>query len=153
FNLLDGFSYQNATGQDLAGNPQGGGGGDNIWVRNAVAVESVTFDKSNAHQPGNGEYHYHNNPAALRLQLGDNIAYDAWHDAYAEDASALHHSPILGWSYDGYPVYGPYGYADPTDPASGARRLVSGFVLRDGTQGTTDLRVTGRHTLASWSAA
>lgn len=23
------------------------------------------------------------------------------------------HSPIIGWSYDGIPIYGPYGYADP----------------------------------------
>ncbi len=24
------------------------------------------------------------------------------------------HSPIIGWSYDGYPIYGPYGYTTKT---------------------------------------
>ncbi|MDB6064703.1 MAG: hypothetical protein JWR26_911 [Pedosphaera sp.] len=146
FNLLDGFSYQNSTAQDVANS------GDNIWVRNAVAVEVATFDKSNAHQPGNGEYHYHNNPTALRLQRNDNIAYDSTNAVYVENTASLHHSPILGWAYDGYPVYGPYGYSNATNSAAGVRRMVSGYVLRNGANGTTDLSSAGRHTLAAWSA-
>jgi hypothetical protein len=123
-----------------------------IWVRNAVPVEGPTFDKSNAHQPPMGTYHYHSNPLGLRYQLGDNVAYDASTGNYREDAARPHHSPILGWSYDGYPIYGPYGYADPMNPTSGVRRMVSGFVLRDGAHNTTDLRRTGRRSLAKWAA-
>ena len=29
------------------------------------------------------------------------------------EVTATNHSPIIGWSYDGYPIYGPYGYATP----------------------------------------
>jgi len=59
--------------------------------------------------------------------------------------------PILGWAFDGHPVYGPYGYSDPTNAASGIRRLRSGYVLRNGSNGTTDLNSTGRKTLPTWA--
>jgi YHYH protein len=145
YNLLDGFSYSTTTGREATG-----AGGNGIWMRNAQFVESPTFDKSNAHQPGNGEYHYHSSPNALRAQLGDNIQGDS-NTGYSESMSAPTHSPILGWAYDGYPIYGPYGYSN-TSGGGGIRRMVSGFVIRDGNNGTTNLATTGRNTLAKWSA-
>lgn len=152
FNPLDGAYYDPASKREIMGRPARGGDGDiGLWVRNAVVVEQPTFDKSNAHQPPNGEYHYHDNPTGLRAQLGDNIAGDA-NKGYREDASRLHHSPILGWSNDGYPIYGPYAYADPKNPKSAVKRMVSGFVLRDGTNHTPDLRQTGRRSMAKWAA-
>jgi hypothetical protein len=151
FNMLDMFVYNPATGRETQG-PPSPGGDIGLWARNAVVVEQPTFDKSNAHQPPNGEYHYHDNPVALRYQLGDNIALDAATGNYREDASHLHHSPILGWSNDGYPIYGPYAYADPKNPDSGVRRMVSGFVLQDGRHHTVDLAHTGRHSIPQWAA-
>ena len=44
------------------------------------------------------------------------------------------HSKILGWSLDGYPVYGPYGYNQALDPNSGVRAMVSGYTLYDNIQ-------------------
>jgi hypothetical protein len=35
------------------------------------------------------------------------------------------HSPIIGWAYDGNPIYGPYGYASKTGGA--IKRLTSGY--------------------------
>ena len=55
----------------------------------------------------------------LRLVLGDNINAD-----FSEKTS-LTHSPILGWAYDGSPIYGPYGFSTPTGGA--VRRMVSGY--------------------------
>ena len=52
---------------------------------------------------------------------------------------------------DGYPVYGPYAYSDPMDPSSGVRRMVSGYIIRDGSYGTSNLNVTGRTTLPFWA--
>lgn len=150
FNLLDGAYYNAFTQQEP--HDFGAALSSAAWVRNAVVVEQPTFDKSNAHQPPDGTYHYHDNPLALRLQLNDNVRFDASTGSYKEDTSKLHHSPILGWSYDGYPIYGPYGYADPKDPTSQVRRMVSGFVARDGNHHTTDLRKEGRHSLAKWAA-
>jgi hypothetical protein len=146
FNSLDAASYVNSTGQEVAN-------GDKIWNRLAYPVEGVTFDPAQCHQPQNGVYHAHGNPPGLRYQLGDNISYNAGTDTYSEETSALHHSPILGWAFDGYPIYGPYGYATANNASSGVRRMVSGFVLRNGSNGTTNLASTGRTTLPAWAAA
>jgi len=37
------------------------------------------------------------------------------------------HSPIIGWSYDGHPIYGPYGYSNPT--GGSIKALKSGYTL------------------------
>jgi hypothetical protein len=39
------------------------------------------------------------------------------------------HSKIVGWSLDGYPVYGPYGYEQPLDNASIVRPITSGYTI------------------------
>lgn len=39
------------------------------------------------------------------------------------------HSKILGWSLDGYPIYGPYGYQIANDPNSGIRTMNSSYAL------------------------
>ena len=39
----------------------------------------------------------------------------------------LDHSPIIGWAYDGNPIYGPYGYSNPSDENSGIRLLQTGY--------------------------
>ena len=39
------------------------------------------------------------------------------------------HSPIIGWAYDGNPIYGSYGYSDPKDKNSSIKRLKSGYTL------------------------
>jgi len=41
------------------------------------------------------------------------------------------HSKILGISYDGYPVYGPWGYITATNQLSGVKRLVSSYRLKN----------------------
>ena len=39
------------------------------------------------------------------------------------------HSPIIGWAYDGNPIYGPYGYSDPFDENSSTKILNSSYIL------------------------
>ena len=36
-------------------------------------------------------------------------------------------SNIIGWAYDGNPIYGPYGYADPEKKTTDSKLLVSGY--------------------------
>ncbi|MCC6545676.1 YHYH protein [Candidatus Sumerlaeota bacterium] len=144
FNNLDSFSYKNSSAQDLPGM-----GGDGYWHRLAIE-EAPSFDPANAHQPTDGTYHYHTNPYGLRYQLGDNINFDG--NAYTEDTVGPTHSPILGFAFDGYPVYGPYGYGTANDSGSGVRRMVSGYTVRNGSNGTTNLTSTGRHTIPQWSS-
>lgn len=40
-----------------------------------------------------------------------------------------YHSPIIGWSYDGGPIYGPYGYSDPENQNSNIKILETGYTL------------------------
>ena len=132
------------------GPPPGGGGGpgiqgDGIWVRNAGWGEGQTFDSCVGHQPGDGQYHHHATPNCLRAQLDDNIeAVRTTRNGavYREKAAPWRHSPILGWAFDGYPIYGPYGYSEPMNPASAVQRMRSGYRLRN---------VTARTTLPDWS--
>jgi hypothetical protein len=57
------------------------------------------------------------------------------------------HSKLLGFAYDGYPVYGPKGYSNPLDATSGVRYITSGYeayvlpqqVTARVTAGATDL--------------
>ena len=128
FDSRDAFSYDTSAGQDETPNANRIDG-DGVWNRDAYVNEGVTFDAANAHQAGSS-YHYHANPPALRHQLGDSVDYDPKTNRYTENFNG-HHSPILGWVSDGYPVYGPYGYADPTDPTSSVRRMISGFRKRN----------------------
>jgi len=118
--------------QPPGGGP-GGGSGDGIWTRNAAFGEAETFDLCNGHQPGSGMYHHHVNPICLRAQLNDNVvavASGRLGTQYAEKPSGWTHSPILGWAFDGYPVYGPYGYSSPSDAKSAIKRVQPGFRLR-----------------------
>lgn len=164
FDNRDTFSYTNASAADAG--PGGGGGapggmppgpgggsfGDGVWNRDAYVNEGMTFDPAFAHQAGSN-YHYHANTPVLRYQFGDHVDYNANTKTYTESTTtATAHSPILGWMADGYPVYGPYGYASPMNASSGVRRMIPGYVKRDGTNGTTNLNTAGRTTLPDWAA-
>ena len=134
---------------DVAGQPPPGGGtqGDGVWIRNAYYGELQTFDRCFGHQPGNGQYHHHVQPICLRAQLNDNLVAvreGRTGTNYREKSSPWIHSPILGWSLDGYPIYGPYGYSDPANATSAIRRIRSGFRLRS---------MASRTTLPNWALA
>ncbi|MBL9187786.1 MAG: YHYH protein [Opitutaceae bacterium] len=149
FDNRDTFSYNNASATDAS--PVNGLRGDGIWNRDAYINEGVTFDPAFAHQAGSN-YHYHANTPALRFQLGDNVDFNSTAKTYAEKSTGpTRHSPLLGWVADGFPIYGPYGYANATDATSGVRRMIPGYQKRDGTNGTTNLAATGRTTLPAWA--
>ena len=79
------------------------------------------------------------NISVSTLKIWDGVA---WVNAGPGEASLISylggslthsdgHSKILGWSLDGYPVYGPYGYEQPLDNNSRVRAMVSGYTLYD----------------------
>lgn len=144
FNSWDAY-YWNGT-EDVQGGSSGG-----YWNRDAYVNEGVTFDPNNAHQAG-GQYHYHANPPALRYQLGDHIDFNTATKIYTESTNTvLKHSPILAWVSDGYPLYGPYGYSSASNSSSGVRLMVSGYVIRNGEYGTSNLTANGRTTIPQWA--
>ena len=134
FDYRDGISWKNST-NSLAGGPLGGMG-DGIWNRDAIPAEKLGFDCAKGH-PAMGNYHHHQNPSAFNLDLTviSNIC-----DIYAADGlyaiDATQHSPLIGYSYDGFPIYGAYGYAN-TDGTGGITRIKSSYQLRNISTRTT----------------
>ena len=45
--------------------------------------------------------------------------------------SSSTHSSIIGFSSDGYPIYGAFGYTNGTNPNSPIKRMISSWVLRN----------------------
>ena len=43
--------------------------------------------------------------------------------------NSIDHSPIIGWAYDGNPIYGPYGYDDVSNSNSQIRNLTTSYSL------------------------
>lgn len=134
FDYRDGVSWKNSTNA-LAGGPLGGMG-DNVWNRDAVVAERQGFDCSKGH-PAMGNYHHHQNPSAYDLDLNVLSTICSLYDAdglYAIDSTV--HSPLIGFAYDGYPIYGAYGYKN-ADGTGGIVRIKSSFQLRNITTRTT----------------
>ncbi|HEX8295686.1 MAG TPA: YHYH protein [Chthoniobacteraceae bacterium] len=153
FDATDAVSYSNASARDgdAPGMPNGVTG-DGVWNRDAYVNEAITFDSALAHQQNTGVYHYHANPIGPRYLLGDSVDFNENTKAYSEDPSSPNgHSPIVGWAKDGFPIYGPYGYSSALNASSSVRRMVTGFVPRDGLNGTTNLATTGRTTVPEWA--
>ena len=133
FDYRDGVSWSNAL-QALKGGPLMGMG-DNAWNRDAVVGERLGFDCAKGH-PAMGNYHHHQNPSAFNL---DRKVISTVCDLYAADGlyilDSTKHSPLLGYTYDGFPIYGAYGYKN-ADGTGGITRMKSSYVLRNITDRT-----------------
>lgn len=127
FDYRDGASWKNSN-SSMAGGPFGGMG-DGVWNRDAVVGERLGFDCAKGH-PAMGNYHHHQNPSAFNLDLTviSNVC-----DIYAADGLYViddqAHSPLLGYAYDGFPIYGAYGYKN-ADGTGGIERIKSSYTLR-----------------------
>jgi hypothetical protein len=128
FDYRDGVSYKSSTSAD-AGGPLGGMG-DGIWNRDAIVAERAGFDCSKGH-PAGTNYHHHQNPSAYKLDLNVISTICNLYDSdglYAIDSTQ--HSPLLGYAYDGFPIYGAYGYKN-TNGTGGIVRIRSSYSLRN----------------------
>ena len=69
------------------------------------------MDRCCGHPNQTGQYHYHKYPVCLN-------------SPWADEGTA--HSPLLGWAFDGFPIYGPYEAKDlmaKDETGSGALNL------------------------------
>jgi len=106
FNSEDGFHW---SGTAWAMGP------GTQWNRNALIFEGVSFDSCLGHPAPGGDYHNHVNPKCLY-----------------NDADSTHHSPLIGYAFDGFPIYGAYGYASATTPGA-VKRMKSSYILSTAT--------------------
>ena len=73
-----------------------------------------------------GEYGYLHNPKKLRFLTKDSIS------TALTELNPTAHSPIIGWAYDGHPIYGPYGYVDPENasPYNSYKQIISSYRVK-----------------------
>lgn len=128
FDYRDGVSWKSSTGT-LAGGPFGGMG-DNVWNRDAVVAERIGFDCAKGH-PAMGNYHHHQNPSAFSLDLS---VISTICNLYVADGLYLidsnQHSPLIGFAYDGFPIYGAYAFKN-TNGTGGITRMKSSYQYRN----------------------
>lgn len=83
-----------------------------VWNQDALVFEGSSFDECLGHPAPNGEYHNHINPTCLYDDLDDQ-----------------NHSPIIGYAFDGFPIYGAYAYAN-IDGTGEIKRMETSYKLR-----------------------
>ena len=121
---LNGVVFDSGTGEFWT---PSGERGFSEWNYDAASTNNQNrfgVDFNHGHVQPTGKYHYHGVPTALVEALGEG----AVHDGHA------HQMIQLGWAFDGYPVYAPFGHEDPNDLRSDIRVLSSSYRLRQGTR-------------------
>lgn len=99
------------------------------WTKNRYVKLSSLIDSNYGYYFDNIDsalgygYGYLANPKQLRVSLQDNL------NANFTVPGTLVHSKILGYAYDGNPIYGPYGYSTPLNPSSSIVRMTSSYSL------------------------
>ena len=150
FDYRDGVAW-NPTSNALCGGPgnspcPGGPTATQAWNRDAIPAEKAGFDCAKAH-PAMGNYHHHQNPSAFNLDL---LVTSTICNTYPSDGlyviNTAEHSPLIGFAYDGFPVYGAYGYAN-TDGTGGITRMKSSYQLRNITTRTNGPAVSSTYYL------
>ena len=121
FNAEDGFHWNSSTSSWAMGP-------GTSWNRNALIFEGASFDSCLGHPAPGGVYHNHVNPKCLY-----------------NDADSTHHSPIIGYAFDGYPIYGAYGYADTSSIGGTVKRIRTSYSLN-----TDTARVGGPHPISTY---
>lgn len=90
-----------------------------IWNQDALYNEGSSFDECLGHPAPSGEYHNHVNPTCLY-----------------EDTDDSNHSPLIGYAFDGFPIYGANAYSNTTG-GGGIRRMLTSYRKRSITDRTT----------------
>ncbi|MBU3740778.1 MAG: YHYH protein [Candidatus Kapabacteria bacterium] len=133
YNYADARSYNNA----------------NIWHQNAIVFERAGFDCAKGHPapiqtgppgPGGGtqgQYHHHQDPSAFniaKVKMSDVCDMYLADGLYVPDSTK--HGPLIGFSFDGYPIYGAYGWVEVGGQRV-VKRITPGYRLRSITDRTT----------------
>jgi len=98
-----------------------------VWNRNAYYWEGSGFDNCLGHPQQQGEYHHHVSPTCL---------YD--------DTDSLNHSPIIGYAFDGFPIYGAYAYTN-VNGTGAIKRMQSSYVMNSASTRTNGPAVGGMY--------
>jgi len=95
---------------------------EGVWFQNAYYFEHIdlqTFDICFGHPNGNFEYHSHVSPKC-----------------YWDETNSTVHAPLIGFAFDGFPIYGSYGYTN-TNGTGAIKKLNTSYRLRNITDRST----------------
>ena len=145
---LNGISMFNPSAQ--GGSPGMGYATYANWHYNAAYEAGTELgysfgeDNAGAHAAPPNEYHYHDGSMIVSgaWTLGVGHTSGTYGNGGIAECSVIPylngglthpdgHSKIMGICADGYPVYGPYGYATATNAKSGVRRMVPGYTVNN----------------------
>ena len=108
------------------------------WNYNTPFVQINGQDTYGGFPDSNGIYHYHDSQFITANAWGNVTGFTS--NVWTESDG---HSKLIGYAADGYPIYGPYGYVDPENNASGVTRMVSSYTATaGGAYRPTDVTVT-----------
>ncbi|MCB0917485.1 MAG: YHYH protein [Actinobacteria bacterium] len=93
-------------------------------------IMDLGLDQNNAHVQPNGQYHFHADPSPL------------------SDSDGTEHSALVGFMYDGYPVYTLYGYGAQDEVDGTVSEMQSSWQLKSGerSEGEPDGTYDGTYT-------
>lgn len=122
----------------------------NVWHQNAIVFERLGFDCAKGHPaplqtgpPGaggggtQGQYHHHQDPSAFniaKVKMSDVCDMYLADGLYVPDPTK--HGPLIGYSFDGYPIYGAYGWVTEGGKQV-VKRITPSYRLRSITERTT----------------
>ncbi len=122
-------------------NPSAGAGLNPPSGFSWVAAGDLPFvssgeDSCGGHPEQTGQYHYHDPHFLDCWKSGGAIAsYNDYYGSTQYNGNNIRHpdghSKIIGIAYDGFPIYGPYGYNTPFDNLSGTRTMRTSYAVRD----------------------
>ena len=122
-------------------NPSAGLGGNPPQGFNYLAAGDDSYisfgeDNCGGHPETTGQYHYHDthfidcwNNQNVMAGYNDYYGSSQYNGDYLRHPDG--HSKILGISFDGFPIYGPYSYEEPWNNRSEIRTLISSYRLKN----------------------
>lgn len=119
-----------ANGAAIYGPEEGSGGAAvaNHYGYYKEDREMVWLGLCDGHSGPHGEFHYHADANCVHWHPGPG---EAW-TAYSWDkVDKTTHSPIVGWAFDGFPIYGSFAWDDAGD----VTEMTSSFRLKAGADG------------------
>jgi len=93
-------------------------------------------DSCGGHPEQSGQYHYHDTHFLDCWREGSSIAsYNDYYGSTQYNGDNIRHpdghSKMVGISFDGFPIYGPFAYTQPWDSLSGTTTMSSSYSARD----------------------
>jgi len=89
------------------------------------SIRSLTLNSRARFKDYNGEAIIDKGENGLQYAV---VGYSPKLQTDFQDTDNTKHSPLIGWAYDGNPIYGCFGYTDSNDETSAIKLIESGYV-------------------------